>query len=695
MLMCQSRCKYNVKRTCIVVDSLTTIDFNESDYCVMHTKLRKKTIYYIAHSTLTQIIFFNFLVHTHINVTSSLLVTPSASSKFSLQSQASVKAINQSQHENEADNLSTSEPRPEQETTASAQAEPLSEGQATPEGESTSEPEGDSGKSEPYTQPETWPEPGPEWKTAFKKWKAAWHIHVYLFATAFLVIGSYAGYYVVLNIYDGLGSKYLSVCLNAMVLLFGLTRAFVLFLDPYHQGDLINALFVMRLLWSIGGPCLTASDCLIIMALVETSRVSIAPPTFQKLGTVSTVIGIHFVLVIVSDTIVSMYMEAKVMILMCQIFFSVWGITLGAGYANLAYKLDKKLFSHKQVKDKGDKIYIFLIYASAGANFFICGVMIYTMIGVFGVYSDITFVDAWHWWTLQTLFRTGEVITCVLIFTVSAKRTRVKIAADELNSEFDSQSQAFDSSSGCSAFQILQTCVNRIRNRNRVSNANVVSDETNNATTTGTSDDDDTLPPVFEAFQAKGRGRRTSLFSHMQEASIQNRISQLEDSPAVVPSSRTRSRRQSLFSAMHEASINNAISNFASALTQANTNVVACESLESEEDPPGGQPVPFPRRGRRANVFSTVQETKPDKVISRSAKMEDIKEESVYESESESVRRPPFLKRRSSERLRQLFLNLLPSKDVGSEPKNIVEEDEPVESEVNSVDSSSIPVETS
>lgn len=526
-----------------------------------------------------------------------------------------------------------------------------------------------------------------------------------MFASSFLVIGIYAGYYVLLNIYDGLGNKYLSVCLNAMVFLFGITRAFVLFLDPYHQGDLINALLVMRLLWSIGGPCLTASDCLIILALVETSRVSIAPPRFQKLGTISIVIAVHFVLVIVSDTVVSMYTEAKVMILMCQLFFSAWGIILGAGYANLAYKLDKKLFSHKQVKDKEDKMYIFLIYASAGANFFICGVMIYTMIGVFGVYSDITFVDAWHWWTLQTLFRSGEVITCVLIFTVSAKRTRVKMAVDEI-SEYDSQSQALESPGGFSPFRKLHWFFNRLRNRGRVIDITVLSDEAANATgITGTttncktkgasSDGDDILPTAFKAFQVTGRGRRQSLFSHMQEASTENRISQLAEVPAVAPSGRRR--RQSLFSAMHEASISNAISNFASALTQANTDIIACESFESDVDP-SEEPVPLPRRGRRANVFSTLEETKPDKVVNRKVMMEDIKEESVYEGESDSIRRPPPLKKRSSERLRQIFSTLISSvgKDGGSEPANIVEEDESVKNEgSSSSDSNSIPVEFS
>lgn len=642
--------------------------------------------------------YFSFPADTYLTTTSwvPLPLTSSIPSKSSIQSEATLEANSQSQSESEA-HAFASEPRPKTESLIKTHVEPRSEGEVKPQGEATSEPKNEpEGETEPYAEPETWPEPGPQWQKAFEQWKAAWHIHVYLFACAFLVIGFYAGYYVVLNIYDGLGGKYLSVCLNAMVLLFGITRAFVLFLDPYHQGGLINALFVMRLLWSIGGPCLTASDSLIILALVETARVSIAPPTFQKLKTISIVCGIHFVLVIVSDTVVSLYMEAKIMILLCQVFFSLWGIVLGAGYANLAYKLDKKLFSHKQIKEKGDKIYIFLIYASAGANFFIVGVMIYTMVGVFGVYSDIEFVDAWHWWTLQTLFRSGEVITCVLIFTVSAKRSRVKRAVDEV-SEFDSQSRTFEPTSGCSAFKKLELFINRLRNRATVSDIDVFTEETENSVgsnirssfnrkTTGTGDDDnDTLPPAFEAFQQRGRGRRQSLFSHMQEASVSNQLSIAAAATTVQP--KRGRRRQSLFSAMHEASINNAITNFAQVLTQASEEAIKCESFESEEDGPSEESKPLPRRGRRANVFSTLPETRPQKVLNRQAVMEDIKEESAFERESESMHsRPPLFSRRSSDRIRSILSHWLSFKDSSKESKeDIVEEEEPVEKVENSV----------
>lgn len=331
-----------------------------------------------------------------------------------------------------------------------APRKPRAEPESEPEGEST----GNQGHA--YTEPnaertlnstaiseptaENWPEPGPRWNLAYKTWEWAWELHVYLYATIFLTIGLYANYYVIANVYDGLQGKYLSVSLNILVAFFGYSRAFVMFLDPYHQGSIIHKTVVMRVIWSLSGPCLTASDCMMILALIETAKISIAPPKLQKAWVNVAIICFHFALVITTDCVVSDYVEAKAMLLFCQLFFATWGSVLGTVNFILGYKLDTKLFSHKKPKEKEDKIYIYLIYASGAANYFLCGIVIYSAFGVFGVYSDVEYVDAWPWWTFQTLSRFSEILACVLIFTVSAKRTRVKRAVAMVtdNKDFDS-----------------------------------------------------------------------------------------------------------------------------------------------------------------------------------------------------------------------------------------------------------------
>lgn len=235
----------------------------------------------------------------------------------------------------------------------------------------------------------------------------------------------YAAYLVVHHARGGLQKEYLSITLNVVMCIFGSTRAFVLYFDPYHQGDLINAWKAMLVLWSVGGPCLTSSDSLVILALLETARISLAPPKLQKFKVIISIIISHFVLVLLTDFVVSDIVEAKAMLVFCQTFFICWGSILGLGYFALAYKLDQKLFAHT-TKDKSSTLYIRLIYASGISNFFLTGLFVYSSAGVFGVYSSVSYVEAWPWWALQTCLRTSEMVSCILVFTVSAKRKNAK-----------------------------------------------------------------------------------------------------------------------------------------------------------------------------------------------------------------------------------------------------------------------------
>ena len=277
---------------------------------------------------------------------------------------------------------------------------------------------------------ETWPEAGPEWSIAFEEWGGAWEFHVYFFALIFLGYALYSAFFIVIGLYTGLKQKYLGFCLNAMMFILGFTRMFVLFTDPYHQGDLIHNTFAMRLLWSLGGPCLTSADCLVILALVETAKVSLAPPKMQKFGVILKIIVMHFVLVLTTEFVVASFIEAKAMLLFCQIFFIVWGTVLGVGYFVVGYKLDKKLYGHLEVKDKRALLYIRLIYASGVNNLILSVMFIYSSAGVFGIYSNVKYIDAWSWWAVQTCYRLGEVLSGILVFTVSANRKRIKRGAD-------------------------------------------------------------------------------------------------------------------------------------------------------------------------------------------------------------------------------------------------------------------------
>ena len=515
---------------------------------------------------------------------------PSPESAFEPSPEGEVTSEPSPESESEPSPESEYEPSPESESEPSpettSEPRPESAFEPSPEGEVTSEPNptNTNSTSEPSpedqvtseAEPEAWPEPGPDWEKAYELWRSAWPAHTYLFAIIFLLMAFYSGYYIVVNVKDGLGKKYLSISLNVMMFLLSITRSFVLFLDPYHQGTLIQNKLTLQLMWSIGTPCLLASDSLCILALAESASLNLTHQRFQRLPNIVIVICLHFVLVIATDIVVSSHSSAKVMILYCQVFSITWGTLLGMWYFTLAHKINHVLFKAVgRRKSRADRIYLLLIYLSSAANLFTCVLILYSAAGVFGIYSEVEFVEAWPWYSLQTGMRMSEVIAAVLVFTVSAKRNRIK---------------------------------------NKVQNVIVCGQKQDSKDLTDTYS---TTPTVNNLYPAS-RNRRMSMFSAVHQSKISTHdipckdptdsASQLQpphmlmsgkmDNPA------TRGRRMSLFSQLHESKLTashvaqrNPIQNQGLALKNGNSNVQATNEDTS-------------LNGRRMSMFSQLQQMK-------------------------------------------------------------------------------------
>lgn len=90
------------------------------------------------------------------------------------------------------------------------------------------------GKGEIEFIVENWFEFGFCWEEVYSSWKWVWGLYVYFFVFVCFCIGLYVGYFVIVNIYDGLKGKYLSVNFNILVVFFGFIRVFVLYLDLYY-----------------------------------------------------------------------------------------------------------------------------------------------------------------------------------------------------------------------------------------------------------------------------------------------------------------------------------------------------------------------------------------------------------------------------------------------------------------------------
>ena len=502
---------------------------------------------------------------------------------------------------------STSEPSPESDSTSEPSPESDSTSEPSPESESTSEPnsgnsnygesspeeharsEHGQAESEPEPQPETWPEPAPEWEKAYKLWRNAWPAHTYLFAIIFLLMAFYSGYYIIVNVKDGLGKKYLSISLNVMMCTLSITRSFVLFFDPYHQGTLIKNKLSLQLMWSIGTPCLLASDSLCILALAESASVNVTHQRFQRFPNILIVVFLHFILVIATDIVVSAHSSAKVMILYCQVFSTIWGSLLGFWYFTLAHKINQVLFKAAgRRKTRGDRIYLLLVYLSSAANLFTCALILYSAVGVFGIYSEVKFVEAWPWYSLQTGMRISEVVAAVLVFTVSAKRNRIK---------------------------------------NKVHNVIVCGEPSSQVTNKSNDIDLNTIPTVTNLYPA-ARNRRMSMFSavHQSKISVQDNTgndktqeSLSSQSINMVASGKTRqsrTRRLSLFSDLYESKLSASTVSTTQPTQLRNTFSAEAQSKPAENEKRDlnersmNDSENTARKDRRMSMFSQLQQIK-------------------------------------------------------------------------------------
>lgn len=202
-----------------------------------------------------------------------------------------------------------------------------------PEPEVTSEPEPEI-KPEPDVEPETaWAEPEPEWSTALSDWGVAWELHVYIFAGCYLLIlllASLSLSYFFKN-KQLIKSGKLTVSLLFMVTLFTVLRSLTMFIDPYGTTGIIPGDY-FRTLWSLALPGLTASFSMLLLVLLDTTKMSLGPPRFQKLSTLLIFTTCHFGIVVTSDIAFSVCDSCKGMLLFCQILFIVYGALLACGY---------------------------------------------------------------------------------------------------------------------------------------------------------------------------------------------------------------------------------------------------------------------------------------------------------------------------------------------------------------------------
>ena len=282
-------------------------------------------------------------------------------------------------------------------------------------------------------------EPGPYWPVAKQLWGIAWEFHWAGFGVLFgiLAVRSFVTLAKV-NKRQGFGRKPLFIAINTLLLTLGITRALYLFLDPYSSGD--NGVkipdWLTKLLFGIAFPCLTSTFCLIHLAFLEIAKIQIGSKKLQNVRFLTAVITTHFVVVVTAETTTAIKPNFTPLLIVCQSLFILWGFLLSVSfiYSGLkvirgASRLQKQLDTIESrkhaVKSSGRRRnprtckVAKVTFATSILGFVCCGLQIYSMFGVYSLYSKAVNPSPWPWWVFQTCFRLVEFsMACTIAYSV-------------------------------------------------------------------------------------------------------------------------------------------------------------------------------------------------------------------------------------------------------------------------------------
>ena len=177
----------------------------------------------------------------------------------------------------------------------------------------------------------------PDWDVAIPTWGWAWPLHNYTLGILFLLLSLHAGLSLV-HFHRRICHQRFLLAITLLLLAAGASRGIVMFVDSYSSIRRLP-LAVSMVLQGLTFPCLTSAFALIQMAFMRVTKVKLAPPRLQNFTFLSGIICVHFTMVICVDVIVSLDRKLKVILILCQSAFIIWGLFLCGAFVYSGFKM--------------------------------------------------------------------------------------------------------------------------------------------------------------------------------------------------------------------------------------------------------------------------------------------------------------------------------------------------------------------
>lgn len=166
----------------------------------------------------------------------------------------------------------------------------------------------------------------PDWEELQLRLRWTWNLHIFGIAVLFMVLAC-AAFFTILGLRAQLSARPHLSSLNVFLCVLGGSRAIGLFIDPYGSKQSMPGV-MSRILGDLAFPCLLSAFSLLQLAFLQMTQVKVAPSKLNSETCVSLVITSHFCLTIASDILWTLKNTLRIVWLLTQVMFSMWGIFL-------------------------------------------------------------------------------------------------------------------------------------------------------------------------------------------------------------------------------------------------------------------------------------------------------------------------------------------------------------------------------
>ena len=308
-----------------------------------------------------------------------------------------------------------------------------------------------------------WPGLHPVWDEALPVWGSGWYVHLVIFVAAFGLLSIYAFTMLCLEMRRYCGSSHerrggilkrrlsgLRIALHSLIFVACFTRTLSLGIDPYgSRGILICPSGVV--LWSLGWPCLVSAFSILLLLLLETTRMSLAPSRIQKPSILGAIIATSLSYVLFTDFLVAYDNSTMHAITFCQVLFVLWGILVSFGYLFVWWKIRSNLAASKGVqttsyqRDSADtpklrRLNTIILVSAVIGTCLTIGNLYWLSVNLDNSFTAQA-LKPWSWFVFNTCQRILEVGIAIMILVTSfksSKRNSVEDHGESMDSKLHS-----------------------------------------------------------------------------------------------------------------------------------------------------------------------------------------------------------------------------------------------------------------